>query len=113
MKKNLLVRSPRLHSLVSASLLALAACSSSSPGAMSGTGGSGAGTGGPASGGSGPGSGGGNGSGGATGGSAGGGATGRDAASDGPVGCSIRWPCTASSRSSAPSFRTSRAIRCS
>ena len=86
MKKNLLVRSPRLHSLVSASLLALAACSSSSPGAMSGTGGSGAGTGGPASGGSGPGSGGGNGSGGATGGSAGGGATGRDAASDGPVG---------------------------
>src|SRR3954465_11021668 len=84
MKKNLLVRGPRLHSLVATSLLALAACNSSSPGALSGAGGSGAGTGGTASGGSRPG--GGNGSGGATGGSASGGATGRDAASDGPVG---------------------------
>ena len=82
MKKNLLLRSARFRSVACASLLALAACSSSSPGSTSGAGGSGTGSGGSASGGSGPGSGGATGGGGATG---SGGATVTDAAADGPV----------------------------
>jgi endoglucanase len=76
MKKNLLVRSARLHSVVCASLLAFAACNSSSSGSTSGAGGSGTGSGGSALGGSGPGTGGATGS---------GGATITDAASDGPI----------------------------
>ena len=85
MKQNLLAGSARFRFVACASLLALAACSSSSPGSTSGAGGSGTGSGGSASGGSGPGSGGSfgmTGSGGAIG---SGGATVTDAAADGPV----------------------------
>ena len=82
MKKNLLAGTARFRFVACASLLALAACSSSSLGSTSGAGGSGTGSGGSASGGSGPGSGGATGGGGATG---SGGATVTDGAADGPV----------------------------
>jgi len=79
MKNNVSGRSARFHALACASLLALAACNSSSLGSTSGAGGNGTGSGGTASGGSGPGSGGATGSGGS------GGAAVTDGAADGPV----------------------------
>ena len=101
MTKNLLMRSVRFRSVACASLLALAACNSSSAGSTSGAGGTGTGSGGAASGGAGPGNGGAPGSGGTPGGggttgsggaTGGGGTTGGhggstviDAAADGPV----------------------------